>query len=104
MRLLKLKWSLSKTGCCDIVNIQSYILVLQGREGSHSGLVRAPAKRLPWETGVEGSNPSPSARKNDKMKTTYYEVPHFKLYLDNCLDVLTGIPKESIDMIFVEVI
>jgi hypothetical protein len=34
-------------------------------EGSHSGLVRAPAKRLPWETGVEGSNPSPSAtRKN----------------------------------------
>ena len=30
-------------------------------EGSHSGLVRAPAKRLPWVTGVEGSNPSPSA-------------------------------------------
>src|SRR5690242_13737562 len=30
-------------------------------EGSHSGLVRAPAKRLLWETGVEGSNPSPSA-------------------------------------------
>jgi hypothetical protein len=23
--------------------------------------VRAPAKRLPWVTGVEGSNPSPSA-------------------------------------------
>jgi hypothetical protein len=35
--------------------------VLPGKEGSHSGLVRAPAKRLPWETGVEGSNPSPSA-------------------------------------------
>jgi hypothetical protein len=27
--------------------------------------VRAPAKRLPWETGVEGSNPSPSAMKNN---------------------------------------
>jgi hypothetical protein len=39
-----------------------------------------------------------------KMKTTYYAVPHFKLYLDNCLDVLTEIPKESIDMIFAEVI
>jgi hypothetical protein len=30
-------------------------------EGSHSGLVRAPAKRFPWVTGDEGSNPSPSA-------------------------------------------
>ena len=37
----------------------------RAEEGSHSGLVRAPAKRLPWETGVEGSNPSPSAMKND---------------------------------------
>jgi hypothetical protein len=34
---------------------------LETAEGSHSGLVRAPAKRLPWVTGVEGSNPSPSA-------------------------------------------
>ena len=33
----------------------------QGREGSHSGLVRAPAKRLSWETGIVGSNPTPSA-------------------------------------------
>ncbi len=31
-------------------------------EGSHSGLVRPPAKRLPWETGVVGSNPTPSAK------------------------------------------
>ena len=30
-------------------------------EGSHSGLVRAPAKRLSWETGIVGSNPTPSA-------------------------------------------
>ncbi len=30
-------------------------------EGSHSGLVRPPAKRLPGETGILGSNPSPSA-------------------------------------------
>ncbi len=30
-------------------------------EGSHSGLVRAPAKRLPYESGVVGSNPAPSA-------------------------------------------
>ena len=34
---------------------------MQDWEGSHSGLVRAPAKRLPWETGVVGSNPTPSA-------------------------------------------
>ena len=31
------------------------------REGSHSGLVRAPAKRLLREIGVAGSNPAPSA-------------------------------------------
>ena len=31
-------------------------------EGSHSGLVRPPAKRLPRESGVKGSNPFPSAR------------------------------------------
>ncbi len=30
-------------------------------EGSHSGLVRAPAKRLACESGLMGSNPIPSA-------------------------------------------
>ena len=38
-------------------------------EGSHSGLVRAPAKCLPWVTGVEGSNPSPSAMQNSMSNT-----------------------------------
>jgi SAM-dependent methyltransferase len=41
-------------------------------EGSHSGLVRAPAKRLPWVTGVEGSNPSPSASRNCAMAKAGY--------------------------------
>ena len=36
------------------------------------------------------------------MKTSYFKVPHFKLYLDNCLDVLAEIPEESIDMIFAD--
>ncbi len=31
------------------------------REGSHSGLVRPPAKRLSREIGIVGSNPTPSA-------------------------------------------
>ena len=64
--------------------------------------MRAPAKRLPRETGVVGSNPTPSAIGTDKMKNLYYEVPHFKLYLDNCLNVITEIPEESIDMIFAD--
>jgi len=34
------------------------------------------------------------------MKTPYYEVPHFKLYLNNCLDVLAGIPEDSVEMIY----
>ena len=68
-----------------------------GREGSHSGLVRAPAKCLPWVTGVVGSNPTPSARQKTIMKSPYYEFPHFKLYLDNCLDVLAELPEDSID-------
>ena len=36
-------------------------IAVQG-EGSHSGLVRAPAKRLACENGLMGSNPIPSAR------------------------------------------
>ena len=43
---------------------------LETAEGSHSGLVRAPAKRLPWVTGVEGSNPSPSAIKKMSEKAS----------------------------------
>lgn len=41
-------------------------LFLVGVEGSHSGLVRSPAKRFPWVTGDEGSNPSPSAIKSSE--------------------------------------
>ena len=36
------------------------------------------------------------------MKSPYYEVPRFTLYLDDCLNVLAEIPEESIDMIFVD--
>jgi len=36
------------------------------------------------------------------MKDSYYEVPRFTLYLDDCLSVLAEIPEESIDMIFVD--
>jgi len=36
------------------------------------------------------------------MKTPYYEVPRFKLYLDDCLEVLAEMPEESIDMIFAD--
>ncbi len=42
-------------GTMAFVNIESQ------REGSHSGLVRAPAKRLACENGLMGSNPIPSA-------------------------------------------
>ncbi len=49
---------------CDILNGIFTHKVVEYRtwRGRIVGLVRAPAKRLPWETGVEGSNPSPSAR------------------------------------------
>jgi len=36
------------------------------------------------------------------MKKPYFEVSHFKLYLDDCLEVLAEIPEESIDMIFAD--
>jgi site-specific DNA-methyltransferase (adenine-specific) len=36
------------------------------------------------------------------MKTPYYEVPHFKLYMDDCLNILAEIPENSIDMIFAD--
>jgi hypothetical protein len=34
------------------------------------------------------------------MKNPYYEVPHFKLYLADCLDVLTEIPENTVDVIY----
>jgi len=34
------------------------------------------------------------------MKNLYYEAPKFKLYLDDCLDVLAEIPENSFDMIY----
>ena len=39
--------------------------------------MRAPAKRLAWETGLVGSNPTPSARmKQDApVKGVYFSIP-----------------------------
>ena len=44
---------------CDIN--KSLIYCLRSSEGSHSGLVRPPAKRLGGEIPLMGSNPIPSA-------------------------------------------
>ena len=37
-------------------------ILFRQREGSHSGLGRAPAKRLGGESSLMGSNPIPSAK------------------------------------------
>ena len=44
-----------------ILIVRTDAVHLRHAEGSHSGLVRAPAKRLPDESWVESSNLSPSA-------------------------------------------
>jgi len=36
------------------------------------------------------------------MKSPYFEPSHFKLYLDDCLNILAEIPEDSIDMIFAD--
>ena len=36
------------------------------------------------------------------MQKLYYEKPRFKLYYANCLDVLSGLPENSVDMIFAD--
>ena len=36
------------------------------------------------------------------MKNPYYERQHFKLYLDNCLEVLAEMPGNSVDMVFAD--
>jgi hypothetical protein len=64
--------------------------------------VRAPAKRLPWVTGVEGSNPSPSARKI-RMKSDIdiyidkQKLPHKEICLrlrKLILEIFPGIDEE----------
>lgn len=32
----------------------------------------------------------------------YYEKPIFKLYHANCLDILSALPENSVDMIFAQ--
>jgi len=34
------------------------------------------------------------------MKTAYYEAPHFKVYLDDCLNILAKITEDSVDVIY----
>ena len=36
------------------------------------------------------------------MIKPYYEKPEFTLYKANCLDVLSELPEESVDMIFAD--
>ncbi len=50
-------------------------MIILTMEGSHSGLVRPPAKRLLREIGVMGSNPIPSAIKQLFMPLS--EKGHF---------------------------
>ena len=51
---------------CDIYLVSAIFTYIR-QEGSHSGLVRPPAKRLGGESSLMGSNPIPSA-------TTYKEI------------------------------
>ncbi len=44
------------------------VFLLSTSEGSHSGLVRPPAKRLLGEIRVMGSNPIPSAIYEDNLR------------------------------------
>jgi site-specific DNA-methyltransferase (adenine-specific) len=41
-------------------------------------------------------------QKNECQLKSYYEKPKFKLYHANCLDVITNLPENSIDMIFAD--
>ncbi len=36
------------------------------------------------------------------MQKPFYEKPRFKLYNDDCLDVLASLPENSVDMIFAD--
>lgn len=39
---------------------------------------------------------------NVKLQKLYYETLKFKLYQGNCLDVLKGLPENSVDMVFAD--
>jgi len=36
------------------------------------------------------------------MKKPYYERPNFRLYLDDCLEILAEMPENSVDMVFAD--
>ena len=46
---------------CLLMPLGAFDTIVDYMEGSHSGRVRAPAKRLTRESGFMGSNPIPSA-------------------------------------------
>jgi hypothetical protein len=54
-------WHDDKKGLSHMSDYVIMKWLKRATEGSHSGLVRAPAKRFPWVTGDVGSNPTPSA-------------------------------------------
>ncbi len=61
----------SRAGICRLIrNFENLVQLFYNMgcnvEGSHSGLVRAPAKRLPGLNLVVGSNPTPSAIRVEK--------------------------------------
>jgi len=36
------------------------------------------------------------------MKKPYYERPNFRLYLNDCLEILAEMPGNSVDMVFAD--
>ena len=51
-----------------LLRVGPFVTIYARREGSHRGLVRAPAKRLARLNGLMGSNPIPSATKSVTLR------------------------------------
>ncbi len=79
------------------------LIFRNGRDISIQGIVLDVIRETNSDQPVERQiSFEASKTKPEKHNKAYYERPKFKLYLANCLDILSELPENSVDMVFAD--
>ena len=79
------------------------LIFRNGRDVSIQGIVLDVIKETEFIQPIASQvSFSTAETKQKKTNKVYYEKPNFKLYLANCLDILSELPENSVDMVFAD--
>ncbi len=80
------------------------IILRNGRDIAIQGVVLDVIRDTNFmqSTASQIFNSTTEIKQQNKNSKTYYEKSRFKLYLANCLDILSELPENSIDMVFAD--